>query len=100
MKDGDVDPHREGSFGGPLRPERGRSRQAHANKLCEGDHNLRPGGKVAQTAAVASQAAATTSASGIATGESGTIGVYSAAVALSLMEATHAQLVAVTAQIK
>ena len=63
--------------------------------------------KAAQTATVASQVAATTSASGIATGESGTSVVYSAAVALALMEAAHdhveavhAQLVTVTAQIE
>ena len=45
MKDGHVDPRREGNFGGPLRRERGHSRQAHANKLREGDRNLRPGGQ-------------------------------------------------------
>ena len=36
MKDGDVDPRREGNFG---------SRQARANKLREGDRSLRPGGQ-------------------------------------------------------
>ena len=50
---------------------------------------------------------AATSASGIATGESGTIAVRSAATALALLEvanyhveAVHAQLMAVTAQIE
>ena len=63
--------------------------------------------KAAQTAAVASQVAASTSASGIATGESGTAAVRFTAAALALMEAAHyhvkvvhAQLVAVTTQIK
>ena len=41
--------------------------------------------KAAQTAVVASQVVAATSASGIATGESGTTAVCSAAVALALM---------------
>ena len=35
MKDGDVDPRREGNFGGPLRRERGRNRHACANKVHE-----------------------------------------------------------------
>ena len=63
--------------------------------------------KTAQTAIVASQAAAATFASGITTGESGTSDVRSAAAALALMEtvrdhveAAHAQLMAVTAQIE
>ena len=56
--------------------------------------------KAAQMAAVASQVAAPTSASGIVTGESGTTSVHSAAVPLALMEAAHAQLLAVTAQIE
>ena len=45
--------------------------------------------KGAQTAVVASQVAEGTSASGIATGESGTTVVRSAAVALALTEAAH-----------
>ena len=45
MKDGDVDPHREGNFGGPLRRESGHSRHTCANKVHEHGHNLRPGGK-------------------------------------------------------
>ena len=56
--------------------------------------------KAAQTTAVASQVAAATSASGIATGESGTTAVYFIVVELALMEAAHAQLMAVTAQIE
>ena len=63
--------------------------------------------KAAQTVVVASQVAAATSASGIATGESGTVAVLSAAAALALMEAArhhveavHAQPVALTAQIE
>ena len=45
MKDGHVDPRREGNFGGPLRRERGRSRHARANKVHERGRNLRPGGQ-------------------------------------------------------
>ena len=45
--------------------------------------------KAAQTAVVVSQVAEATSASGIATGESGTTVVRSAAAALALMEAAH-----------
>jgi len=45
--------------------------------------------KAAQTAAIASQVVAGTSASGIATCESSTTVVYFAAVALALMEAAH-----------
>ena len=93
MKDGDVDPRREGNFGGPLRRERGRSRHARANKVP----------KAAQTVAVASQVAPATSASRIATGERGTIAVRCIVAALAMMEAdhdhveaAHAQLVAVT----
>ena len=56
--------------------------------------------KAAQTTANASQVAAATSASGIATGESGTSAVCPAAVALALMEAAHAKLVPVTAKIE
>ena len=41
----DVDQRHEGDFGGPLRRERGRSRHAHAYKLRERGHNLRPGGQ-------------------------------------------------------
>ena len=44
------------------------------------------GAKAAQTAVVASQASASTSASRIATGESGTVAVRSATAALALME--------------
>ena len=54
--------------------------------------------KAAQTAVVASQVAAATSASRIATGESGTIVIHSEAAALALMEAAHTQLVVVTTQ--
>ena len=63
--------------------------------------------KAAQTTAVTSQVAATTSASGIGTGESGTTAVHSTVTAFALMDAArdhvetaHAQLVAVTAQIE
>src|SRR6266511_5757521 len=42
VKDGHVDPRREGNFGGPLRRERGRSRHARANKVHERGCNLRP----------------------------------------------------------
>ena len=45
VKDGHVDPRREGNFGGPLRRERGRSCHARANKVHECGRNLRPGGK-------------------------------------------------------
>ena len=107
MKDGHVDPRREGNFGGPLRRERGRSHQAHANKLREGDPICIRTAKAAQTTVVASQAVAAASASGIATDESGTAAVRSVAAALALMEtayyhveAVHAQHVVVTAQIE
>ena len=56
--------------------------------------------KAAQMSVVACQVAAATSASGIATGESGTPVVRCAAATLALMEAAHAQLLAVTAQIE
>ena len=45
--------------------------------------------KATQTAVVAYQVAAITSASGIATGERGTIVVHSTAATLALMEAAH-----------
>ena len=41
VKDGHVDPHHEGNFGGPLRQEHGRNRHARANKVHERGHNLR-----------------------------------------------------------
>ena len=63
--------------------------------------------KAAQTAAIASQVVAATSASRIAAGESGTIAVCSTSATLALMEAAHdhveaphSQLMAVTAQIE
>ena len=63
--------------------------------------------KAAQTAVVASYVAAATSASRMATGESGTKVVHSAAASLALMEAAHdhveaahAQLLEVIAQIE
>ena len=56
--------------------------------------------KAAQTAVVVAQVAAPTSVSEIATGESGTTTICFAAAALAPMEAAHAQLVAVTAQIE
>ena len=45
--------------------------------------------KAPQTVVIPSQVEAATSASGIATGESGTAAVRSAAAALALMEAAH-----------
>ena len=56
--------------------------------------------KAAQMVVVASQVVAATSASGIATGERCTAAVRSTSAALALMEAAHAHLVAVTAQIE
>ena len=44
MKDGHVDPRREGNFGGPLQRERDHSRHARANKVHERGRSLRPGG--------------------------------------------------------
>ena len=55
--------------------------------------------KAAQMVVVASQVEAATSASRIAIGESGTVALCFVAATLAPMEAAHAQLLAVTAQI-
>ena len=89
MKDGDVDPRREGNFGGPLRKERGLSRHARANKVHDRTRNLGLGGQGNPNSRVASQVAAATCATWIATGESSTVAVRSAATALALMEAAR-----------
>ena len=50
VKDGHVDPRREGNFGGPLRRERGRSRHARANKVMSAAAICDWAAKAAQTA--------------------------------------------------
>ena len=107
MKDGDVDPCPEASSAA----HSGESATAAARRMLTSFVRATTicdrAAKAAQTTDVASQAATTTSASGIATGESDTTTVRSAAAALALMEvaqehveAAHAQLVAVTIEIE
>ena len=100
MKDGHVNPRRGGNFGGPLRRERGCSCHARANKVHERGRNLRPGGKGSPNGRCCFSGGGNNICLGNSNWESGTIVVHSAAAALALMEAAHAQLLAVTAQIE
>ena len=79
VKDGDVDPRREGNFGESTAAAAMRvlTRCMSTAAICD------RAARAAQTAAIASQVAAATSASGIATGESGTSTIRSAAAALA-----------------
>ena len=95
VKDGHVDPRREGNFGGPLRRERAAAARRVLTSFVRATAICVREAKATQTADVASQVAAVASALGISTGESGTTAVRSAAAALALMEAAliHAKAV-------
>ena len=77
MKDGDVDPRREGNFGGPLRESAAATAMGVLTSFMRETAIFFRAAKAAQTAAVASQAAAAAADSAIATGESGTTAVHS-----------------------